>query len=245
MLIFETKILRLKKLIAKHFETKQFSSTKLKPQLLHSMVSISFFLHFWLKPCLEFSLNSQILLISLKVPFVCKWLLKQNIRSNYKVHTLTDCISHKAINSCSGNHNGFQLFLYSYLLFNCSSQEPANSWKTKWHHLSAIYTSFSFHSSSMYSFHASEHLWFTQCLLAISCLVFSISFLGSSHLYFLCYAMPGYTNANRIWTYESNKRVPCHPFCEMRIFLRPHYDQGLVGFAPELCKMIRQLSFND
>lgn len=55
--------------------------------------------------------------------------------------------------------------------------------------------------------------------------------------------MPGYTNANE--PMNQKNRVPCHPFCEMRIFVSPHYDQGLVGFAPELCKMVRQLSFHD
>jgi len=51
---------------------KQFSSTELKPQLVYNMFSISFFLRFLLKTRLESSLNSQILLIPMKLPFACK-----------------------------------------------------------------------------------------------------------------------------------------------------------------------------
>lgn len=49
---------------------------RLKEQFFHCVLSVSFFLHFWLNPCLEFSLNSQFLLIPLKLPFVCKFCLQ-------------------------------------------------------------------------------------------------------------------------------------------------------------------------
>lgn len=69
--------------------------------------------------------------------------------------------------------------------------------------------------------HSNVSLTLTLYIILSSHLVFSISFLRSSHLYFLCYAMAGYTNANRIWTYESKNESALPSFLWNKNICKP------------------------
>lgn len=150
-------------LIAKHFETKQRSNTKPKAQFFHSMFSISFLILDW-KHLLNSFWNQKFLW------FPWRFLLFANNYSSKiyrKLCSVYTCRLHFTMKLalCSGNITAFRCFCI--VTFFQTTQEPTNSWKTKWHYLSTISTFF--HSSSMCSFlHvffvcilALKHLWFT------------------------------------------------------------------------------------